>query len=238
MGGAGERAPAARPGLRVVGPPAILSLDLDGAARGGAPVLGPLRLEVGRGETLAVTGPSGIGKTTLLRVMAGLDAARGRVSLPARRALVFQEPTLLPWRTARANLVIAARVSPDAAEAWLERVGLGGLGDRHPGHLSLGQQRRLGLARAFASEPDLMLMDEPFVSLDPESAEAMMDLFARLRRASGVATVLVTHSEAEARRLASRIVRLGGRPAGIVEDAQNAGRSRHPSASGTASSGP
>lgn len=223
--------------LRVVRGPAALSLDLAEARRGGVPVLGPLRLDVAEGETVALTGPSGIGKTTLLRLVAGLEPSDGRVAVAGRVAMVFQEPTLLPWRSASDNLRIAARV--DAAEAgrWLERVGLGGLGARHPRSLSLGQQRRLSLARAFAARPALLLMDEPFVSLDPETALAMMDLFARLRRGSGVATLLVTHVEAEAERLATRIVTLGGRPAGIVAQRQNKGAYRQESASGVASSG-
>ena len=229
--------PVRRPELRVVGPRPVLSVDLEGVARGGAPVLGAVRLEVVEGETVAVTGPSGIGKTTLLRVIAGLERARGAVRAPERLAVVFQEPTLLPWRTARANLRIAARVADEEADGWLERVGLGGLGGRYPRSLSLGQQRRLGLARAFASRPALLLMDEPFVSLDPVAADAMMTLFARLRRGSGIATVLVTHSEEEARRLATRVLRLGGRPATIVEERRAGGRG-HASAWGAASSGP
>ncbi len=100
-------------------------------------------------------------------------------------------------------------------------MGLGGRGADFPGQLSLGQQRRLALARAFATRPVLLLMDEPFVSLDPELAGEMMHLFARLRRETGVTTLLVTHVEAEARRLATRVVTLGGPPGRIVADRPN-----------------
>ena len=223
----------ARPRLRAVGAPPVLSVELDGASRGGVPVLGAVRLDVAAGETVAITGPSGVGKTTLMRVIAGLDRAEGSLRAPGRLAVVFQEPTLLPWRTARANLRITARVTGEEADGWMERVGLGGLGGRYPGSLSLGQQRRLGLARAFATRPELLLMDEPFVSLDPEAADAMMDLFARLREGSGVATVMITHSEKEARRLATRIVRLGGRPATIQDERRIAAADRHASAPAT-----
>lgn len=198
----------------------VLSVDLDGLSFDGRPVLGAIAMDLMRGETLALTGPSGIGKTTLLRVLAGLETAyAGKVRVPGRVAMVFQEPTLLPWRSAVQNLCLTTGISVSAAEAALADVGLAGLGARFPGQLSLGQQRRLSLARAFAASPDVLFLDEPFVSLDPRLADEMMDLFVSLREAQGVATILVTHVEAEARRLANRVVRLGGSPAVIVEGA-------------------
>ena len=198
----------------------VLSVDLDGLSFDGRPVLGAIAMDLMRGETLALTGPSGIGKTTLLRVLAGLETAyAGKVRVPGRVAMVFQEPTLLPWRSAVQNLCLTTGISVSAAEAALADVGLAGLGARFPGQLSLGQQRRLSLARAFAASPDVLFLDEPFVSLDPRLADEMMDLFVSMREAQGVATILVTHVEAEARRLANRVVRLGGSPAVIVEGA-------------------
>ncbi|MCF3639629.1 ATP-binding cassette domain-containing protein [Rhizobium sp. TRM95111] len=173
---------------------------------------------------MALTGPSGVGKTSLLRIAAGLDCTfAGHRQATARLAMVFQEPVLLPWRTAAENLTIVARISEEEALHWLEDVGLDGLGDRFPGMLSVGQQRRLSLARAFASSPDLLLMDEPFVSLDPSLACEMMDLFERLIAARTCATLLVTHARAEAERLAGRILRLEGRPARIACEDQKAG---------------
>jgi ABC-type nitrate/sulfonate/bicarbonate transport system ATPase subunit len=191
-----------------------LSLELIEARRGAAPVLGPLSLQVFAGETVAITGPSGIGKTTLLRILAGLhDQWRGRLDLPGRVAMVFQEPTLLPWRSALENITLTAGCSEPEALAALQDVELAEKARAYPGALSLGQQRRLALARAFARQPQVLLMDEAFVSLDPALAHEMMALFERLRLARPLATVMVTHVVEEAARLATRQLRLQGRPA-------------------------
>lgn len=187
------------------------------AGQGGAALLGPLALSVAPGETVALTGPSGIGKTTLLRIIAGLHRGwRGRLDLPGRLAMVFQEPVLLPWRDAVQNITLTTGCTAAAARAALAAVDLADRAGHFPGQLSLGQQRRLALARAFAGQPDVLLLDEPFVSLDPALAEEMMALFERLRAARPLATVIVTHAPAEAARLATRILRLDGRPAMLL----------------------
>ena len=199
----------------------MITVDVQGKRFGDAAILGKIGFTVNASQTLAITGPSGIGKTTLLRIIAGLDEDfDGSVVRPGRIAMVFQEPTLLPWRTAIDNIALTTGADARTAEAALGEVGLSGMSARFPGQLSLGQQRRLALARALAAEPDLLLMDEPFVSLDAALIEEMLELTTRLLASRRAATVLVTHSQKEAERLADRIIHLGGSPAAIAEDSQ------------------
>ena len=129
-----------------------MRLDLISKAYPTREVLGALSLKVARGERLAVLGPSGIGKSTLLRILAGLDRDyRGTLGGETRRAVVFQEPVLLPWRDALANITIPTGCDGATAQDWLAQVGLAGQGAKFPRQFSLGQQRRLALARAFAA---------------------------------------------------------------------------------------
>lgn len=187
----------------------IISVDIREKRFGETLVLHDLSFELSAGETLAITGPSGIGKTTLLRIVAGLDPDfDGRVDRPRRLAMVFQEPTLLPWRSAKENIRLAAHVDTDTAIGVLTEVGLEGKANHFPAQLSLGQQRRLALGRALAAQPELLLMDEPFVSLDAPIVEEMLQLTERLLADYGVATIFVTHSPMEATRLATKTLRL------------------------------
>lgn len=195
----------------------MMRIDIAGKSFGDTPVLGAIRFDVGAEEKLAVTGPSGIGKSTLLRIAAGLDGDfEGQVSGAGRLSFVFQEPTLLPWRTALDNIVLAADASANEAEALLASVGLGDRTAHYPGQLSLGQQRRVAIARAFARKPDTLLMDEPFASLDAETAEAMRRLLAGLLTERPTRLILVTHDAGEASELADRIICLAGNPAVVV----------------------
>ncbi len=196
----------------------MIRVDIQSKGFGGVPVLGPMQFEIARGETVALLGPSGIGKTTLLRIVAGIDTDfDGRVERPARQAIVFQEPTLLPWRSVRDNLLLVhPTLAPDRAAAMLDRVGLGGKDALFPGQLSLGQQRRLALARAFAGKPELLVMDEPFVSLDAVAARSMMSLTQDLIAEHRPATLFVTHAPPEANELADRILAMRASPQGAT----------------------
>lgn len=191
-----------------------MRLELRSKSFAGRPVLGSLLLEVAAGERVALLGPSGIGKTTLVRIVAGLDRNfDGSLDAPERLAMVFQEPTLLPWRTALLNVTLPTGADPDTARRLMAEVGLAGREGAYPRQLSLGQQRRLGLARAFAAHPQILLMDEPFASLDAATAGRMLDLTARLLDDSGAGLIMVTHDPAEAARLDARPLVLAGSPA-------------------------
>ncbi|GGG79763.1 ABC transporter ATP-binding protein [Salipiger pallidus] len=201
--------------VRPAGDGAAVQVNILAKHFGPTQVLRDVHFTVARGETVALVGPSGIGKSTVLRIVSGLDTRfDGHVQRPGTMAMVFQEPTLLPWRSARQNLTLIHDGLTEAqADAALDRVGLGGRGDAFPRALSLGQQRRLALARAFAGRPEMLIMDEPFVSLDPELAEQMLSLTEELITEARPATIFVTHARAEADRLASRVLDLRGTPA-------------------------
>ncbi len=179
-------------------------------------VLGAVQLQVEKGQVLGVTGPSGIGKSTLLRIIAGLDQDfSGRIAEVGRVAMVFQEPTLLPWRSALQNLTLVTDCTAGRAREALDEVGLKGEEEAFPQRLSLGQQRRLALARAIAVTPDSLLLDEAFVSLDDATALRMRDLTLALLEHRQVASLLVSHDLSELAMLADRVVYLDGRPAEV-----------------------
>jgi ABC-type nitrate/sulfonate/bicarbonate transport system ATPase subunit len=192
------------------------------ASGGDLLVLGDISLAVGSGEIAALIGPSGCGKTTLLRIIVGLDADfDGTVRLPAhgRLGVVFQEPRLLPWRTVDDNVRLAAPLASDAVlDGLFGTLGLAEHRRHYPGELSVGLARRVALARAFAVEPELLVLDEPFVSLDAELATRLRGELAELVSRRPVTTLLVSHDVDEVIGLADRVFLLSGSPARVLAD--------------------
>ncbi len=183
-------------------------------------VIAKLFFALDDGETGALIGPSGCGKSTLMRILAGLDRNfEGSVHIPAngRIGMAFQEPRLLPWRSLEDNVRLAAPAANEAEIAALfAALGLSEHRTHFPGELSLGLARRAALARAFAVRPTLLLLDEPFVSLDAPLARQMQRDLARLVESRRMITVLVTHDVEEAIALADRIFVLSARPAHVI----------------------
>jgi ABC-type nitrate/sulfonate/bicarbonate transport system ATPase subunit len=186
------------------------------------PVLANLSFALEEGETGALIGPSGCGKSTLMRILAGLDRDfEGSVQAPAdgKVSMVFQEPRLLPWRSVEDNVRLAApHASKAEVAALFAALGLTDHRTHFPGELSLGLARRTALARAFAVRPTLLLLDEPFVSLDAPLARQLQRDLARLVESRSMITVLVTHDVEEAIALADRILVLSARPAHVVNE--------------------
>jgi NitT/TauT family transport system ATP-binding protein len=175
-------------------------------------------LTLDEGKTVALLGPSGCGKSTLLRLVAGIEKGfSGSLTVPARRiGMAFQEPRLLPWRSVGDNLRLAAPGLSDAAlDAVLGAFELDGRGGDFPGQLSLGLARRVSLARAFAVEPDLLLLDEPFASLDLALHRRLRALLARRIAARGMTVLIATHDLDDALLLADEVIMLGGAPAQV-----------------------
>ncbi|MDX6312923.1 MAG: sulfonate transport system ATP-binding protein [Streptomyces sp.] len=172
-------------------------------------VLDHLDLTIADEELVVLLGPSGCGKSTLLRLLAGLDRPDGgRVEVPAKRAIVFQGDRLLPWQRVLRNVTLGLRgpYAEQRARDVLAEVGLSGREKAWPKELSGGEAQRVSLARALVSEPELVLLDEPFAALDAITRLRMHDLVRALRSKHHAAMLLVTHDVDEAIALADRIV--------------------------------
>ena len=189
-------------------------------------VLQDVSFEVEPRSFLVLTGPSGCGKSTLLNIIAGIDTDfEGQIDLgPGKDSLtfIFQSPRLLPWRTIEQNIALAL---PDGdprhakIPEMLARVGLTDAASAYPERVSLGMQRRAALARGFILEPQILLMDEPFVSLDDPTAQSLRQLLMDLWRRQPTTVIFITHDRAEAVQLGTRILRMAPGQASVAQDA-------------------
>ena len=191
-------------------------------------------LRVDEGEFLSIVGPSGCGKTTFLNAVDGLiPIASGSLLLDGNeisspgpdRAMVFQQPSLLPWRTVTRNVVYglemqhrAGRESRETAARLIDLVGLQGFADAWPSELSGGMQQRVNLARALATDPEVLLLDEPFAALDAQTRETMQQELLRIWGATRKTAIFITHDITEAVYLADRVIVFTARPGRIKLD--------------------
>lgn len=183
------------------------------------PVLGKIQFELNTGETTVLFGPSGCGKTTLLRLLAGLDIEfEGELThRETRLGVVFQEPRLLPWRTVHQNVAMVAPDKSARIEQLLEETGLQNVAALEASKLSLGMARRVALARALIIEPEALILDEPFVSLDRERASQLRLLLLDIIERYKLKALLVTHDPYEAVQLAHQILVMGGTPSELQQ---------------------
>ena len=198
------------------------------------PVLDAVSLNIQHGEVVSLLGPSGCGKSTVLKLIAGLSSISsgtvrvdGMTPEKARETVsfLFQDPTLLPWRTVRRNVTLGMDLDGTTKERrnarcneMLHLVGLADVGDRYPRQLSGGMKMRVSLARALSTHPRLLLLDEPFAALDEMTRDRMGEELLRLQRAGGWTVVFVTHAVHEAVFLSDRVFVLSAKPGGIAAE--------------------
>lgn len=201
---------------------------------GGLVAVKPTTLEFAAGKTTALVGASGCGKSTLLRMIAGLETpSAGEVAINGRPpadtlrqaglSVAFQDPSLLPWRTVRGNIELALSLARRPAnratiDQLIALVGLEGFAETRPAALSGGMRQRAAIARALATEPGLLLLDEPFGAVDELTRQQLVHDLPRIWEARGTTTILVTHSVTEAVMLSDRIIVLSPRPAEVLAD--------------------
>ena len=221
---------ASEPRLRVTGLAKTYTTK-----QGDVPIIADLTFDVAAGEIACIVGPSGIGKTTLLKCLTGLQsstAGEARIDgvtidgPPKEMALVFQEYTrsLMPWLTVEKNVRLPLRhlrlPAPERearVASALKAVGLSGAESKFPWQLSGGMQQRVAIARAIAYRPEVLVMDEPFASVDAQTRFELEDLCLRIRAQFGMTIVIVTHDIDEAVYLSDRVIVLGERPARVTE---------------------
>ncbi len=205
-----------------------------GSRQGQVHAVAGANLDIARGEFISLLGPSGCGKSTLLMMLAGLEApTKGTIELDGRLVtqprrdvgIIFQDATLLPWKSALENVLFPVRILKlpvaqyrERARELLAMTGLSGFADHKPAQLSGGMRQRVAICRALIHDPAILLMDEPFSALDAITRDQMNVALADIMERTGKTVVFVTHSIREAAFLSDRVVVMGGRPSGIIAD--------------------
>ena len=223
--------PQARPATAA--PPAVRVTDLTKDFAGGVQALGGISFDVPRGELTTIIGPSGCGKTTTLKIVAGLvEATSGQVEVDGTpvtapgpdRAFVFQDFALMPWATVLRNAAfglelrgVPRKEREAVARQYVDKVGLGRFADAYPHQLSGGMRQRVGLARALAVDADILLMDEPFASVDEQIRRKFQEDLLDLLADESKTVIFVTHSIEEAVYVSDRIVLLSRRPGRVSQ---------------------
>jgi NitT/TauT family transport system ATP-binding protein len=198
------------------------------------PALDRISLRIETGEFVSIVGPSGCGKSTFLNIVDGLmDPTGGEIRVAGRvvagpghdRAVVFQDSSLLPWYTVSRNVMyglecqgVPRAEARAAAQKFITMVGLDGFEQHYPHELSGGMQQRVNLARALAVDPQLLLMDEPFAALDPQTREMMQGELLRIWEAAEKTVLFITHAISEAIYLSDRVIVMSARPGRIIAD--------------------
>ena len=210
-----------------------LRVTFPGRARtGDVEALGGVSLDVAEGELLCIVGPSGCGKTTLLRVLAGLEQPTGGTALirsddPTRpdKAMVFQGAGIFPWMTVEQNVAYGLRIKgvprqerAATAAHWIAEIGLRRFASAYPAQLSGGMQQRVGLARAFAYDPEVLLMDEPFGALDAQTRLLLQQTLLEQWERNTKTVIFVTHSIEEALTLGDRVMVMSARPGRLIHE--------------------
>lgn len=233
---------AATTDARAAGAPADTKIRIRGLTKtfptraGSVTALKAIDIDIRRGEFVVIVGPSGCGKTTLLRILAGLEtASTGQLTIHARdrqqgaarplTAMVFQEESIFPWMTVRRNVAyglenrgVPAAETAERVNTWVAKVGLSRFADAYPYQLSGGMKQRVSIARAFTTDPEVLLMDEPFSALDEQNKTILQQELLRIWEETHKTVVFITHSIDEAITLGDRILIMTASPGEIKDD--------------------
>lgn len=201
----------------------MFKFDIRDIAYGKETIIDACKLELPAQQISALIGPSGCGKTTILNIIAGLRSFPNNfIKLDCELSYIFQNARLIPWLTVAQNLsLVRPSISPSEIDNVLSEVKLEDVKNHYPTHLSGGMQKRVSIARAFVNRPKLVLLDEPFSSLDKPTAEHLSALVERLIRQNNASALLVTHNLQEALSIADKLYFLGGKPTRIIKQLSN-----------------